>query len=93
MDTSNSNKEKWRWCALAASLMVLLSLLPQIHLWIVRGKDWHGAYTSLHGDESVYSAYTNALIELYGTPYSDDIGTGKLYPQGYSGPDFFHRLP
>jgi hypothetical protein len=75
VDTSNSNKEKWRWCALAASLMVLLSLLPQIHLWIVRGKDWHGAYTSLHGDESVYSAYTNALIN--GRPRRYDPYTGQ----------------
>ena len=75
MNTSNSNKEKWRWCALAASLMVLLSLLPQIHLWIVRGKDWHGAYTSLHGDESVYSAYTNALIN--GRPRRYDPYTGQ----------------
>jgi hypothetical protein len=75
VNTSNSNKEKWRWCALAASLMVLLSLLPQIHLWIVRGKDWHGAYTSLHGDESVYSAYTNALIN--GRPRRYDPYTGQ----------------
>ncbi len=35
-------------------------------------------------------AYTNALIELYGTPYSDDIGPGKTYKQGYQGPDFLH---
>ncbi len=35
-------------------------------------------------------AYTNALIELYGTPYTDDIGPGKTYKQGYAGPDFFN---
>lgn len=35
-------------------------------------------------------AYTNALIELYGTPYADDIGTGKTYRQGYEGPDLSH---
>ncbi|MFN0066452.1 MAG: hypothetical protein ACKVYV_02350, partial [Limisphaerales bacterium] len=35
-------------------------------------------------------AYTNALIELYGTPYPDDIGPGKLYRQGYAGPDLLH---
>lgn len=35
-------------------------------------------------------AYTNALIELYGTPYPDDIGPGKLYRQGYAGPDMIH---
>ena len=75
MNTPTPNTDKWKWCALVASLMVLLSLLPQIHLWIVRGKDWQGAYTSLHGDESVYSAYTNALIN--GRPRRYDPFTGQ----------------
>lgn len=35
-------------------------------------------------------AYTSTLIELYGTPYTDDIGTGKTYAQGYAGPDLLH---
>src|SRR6185436_5487383 len=35
-------------------------------------------------------AYNNALIELYGTPYTDDIGAGKTYKQGYAGPDLLH---
>ncbi len=35
-------------------------------------------------------AYTVSLIELYGTPYPDDIGPGKLYRQGYDGPDLIH---
>ncbi len=35
-------------------------------------------------------SYTNGLIEIYGTPYPDDIGPGKLYKQGYSGPDLIH---
>jgi hypothetical protein len=35
-------------------------------------------------------AYTNALIELYGTPYPDDIGAGKTYKTGYAGPDLLH---
>lgn len=35
-------------------------------------------------------AYTHQLIELYGTPYSDDIGVGKTYKQGYTGPDLLH---
>jgi hypothetical protein len=75
VNTSSSNNEKWKWCALAASVMVLLSLVPQIHLWMVRGKDWHGAYTSLHGDESIYSAYTNALIN--GRPRRYDPFNGQ----------------
>jgi len=30
------------------------------------------------------------LIEIYGYPYEDDIGPGKIYAQGYSGPDLLH---
>lgn len=37
-------------------------------------------------------AYTNALIELYGTPYPDDIGPGKTYKTGYAGPDLLHYM-
>ncbi len=37
-------------------------------------------------------AYTNALIELYGTPYPDDVGPGKTFKQGYSGPDLVHYV-
>ena len=36
------------------------------------------------------AAYNNALIDLYGTPYPDDVGPGKTYPQGYTGPDYVH---
>jgi hypothetical protein len=35
-------------------------------------------------------AYENSLIELYGTPYTDDIGPGKTWRQGYAGPDLVH---
>ena len=37
-------------------------------------------------------AYTNALIDIYGTPYSDDIGVGETYETGYEGPDLVHYL-
>ena len=43
--------------------MVLLAIIPQLNLWIVRGRDWNGAYVSLQGDELLYSAYINALID------------------------------
>jgi hypothetical protein len=35
-------------------------------------------------------AYTNQLIAIFGTPYSDDIGPGGTYPQNYQGPDLVH---
>lgn len=38
------------------------------------------------------NAYINKLIDLYGTPYADDIGAGKTYKQGYEGPDYLHYM-
>lgn len=35
-------------------------------------------------------SYEYQLIELFGTPYPGDIGPGKLYAQGYAGPDLYH---
>ena len=35
-------------------------------------------------------AYNNQLVELYGTPYLDDMGPGKTYAQDYNGPDLVH---
>lgn len=34
--------------------------------------------------------FENELVELYGTPYADDIGPGETYVQGYGGPDLLH---
>ena len=63
MSTSPSSLVGWRLCSLTCLAMVLLSLIPQIHLWIIRGSDWNGAYVSPHVDEPLYSAYLNSLIE------------------------------
>lgn len=38
------------------------------------------------------AAFTRRLIELYGYPYADDIGPGKIYAQGYNGPDLLHYM-
>jgi hypothetical protein len=49
-------------------------------------------------------AYQRQLLDIYGFPYQEDIGPGKLYPEGYIGPDinnyafinrydFFGRIP
>jgi len=37
-------------------------------------------------------SFTNRLVEIYGTPYFDDIGPGKTYKQGYEGPDLYHSM-
>ena len=33
------------------------------------------------------TAYVSQLIEIFGAPYSGDVGAGKIYAQDYSGPD------
>ena len=33
------------------------------------------------------TAYMNSLIDIFGRPYTGDVGPGKLYAQGYDGPD------
>lgn len=60
--TATSRKTHWRWGVFAALTMSLLSLYPQIDLWITRGADWQGSYTSLCYDEENYGAYVNGLM-------------------------------
>ncbi|MBT4276842.1 MAG: hypothetical protein HOD39_18055, partial [Verrucomicrobia bacterium] len=36
--------------------------------------------------------YESELIDLLGQPYPDDVGPGKLYSQGYTGPDYYHYM-
>ena len=35
-------------------------------------------------------AFESQLIEIYGRPYAGDIGPGKTYEQGYTGPDLYN---
>ncbi len=62
LSAATSPKIRWRWGLLAALAMSLLSLYPQIDLWLTRGADWQGSYTSLNYDEEIYAAYINGLI-------------------------------
>jgi hypothetical protein len=63
MTTLPRDTARWKWCAITCLAMMLLSLVPQLHLWIVRGRDWNGAYVGPYGDELLYAAYVNALID------------------------------
>lgn len=36
--------------------------------------------------------FETRLLELFGTPYPDDIGPSGSYPQGYAGPDLIHFM-
>ena len=64
------NWSSLKWFTLVAVAITFLSLLPQLHLWYSRGWQWHGAYATVDGDEFLYSAYINALID--GRPRKND---------------------
>jgi len=49
--------------------------MPQLHFWFVRGSQWQGTYATLQGDEFLYSAYINALID--GRPRRNDPFAGR----------------
>src|SRR5262245_28293904 len=72
MDRSSS---KYKYGAIVCLAMILLSLLPQIHLWLVRGREWNGAYVSPQGDEPLYSAYVASL--MIGRSRKNDPYDGK----------------
>jgi hypothetical protein len=42
-------------------------------------------YTSVIAEQE--GSYVNELIDIFGRPYSGAIGAGKVYAQGYAGPD------
>src|ERR1041385_2866273 len=65
----------WRLCTITCLAMMLLSLVPQFHLWWVRGRGWNGVYATLQGDEFLYSAYVNALAQ--GRPRQNDPFAGR----------------
>ena len=37
-------------------------------------------------------AYKNQLVEIFGRPYPGTVGSGKFYPDGYSGPDITYYM-
>ncbi len=70
-----SKTAEWKFAVWGAVAVTLLSLYPQLLMWGVRGREWNGAYAEFHGDEWVYSAYVQALIE--GRPRRNDPYTGR----------------
>ncbi len=72
---SQTTVTKWKWGALAALAITLLSLYPQLHLWIHLGKTTEGVYAYFDTDEVAYSAYLQALID--GRPRRNDPYTGR----------------
>jgi hypothetical protein len=83
--TTAVRKASWRYAVLAASAITLLALIPQFIMWGSRGAQWNGSYAELHGDEWVYSAYVQALID--GRPRRSDPYTGRDDSPGQPQPE------
>jgi hypothetical protein len=75
--TDAEPKIRWFWGLLAACGLMLLSLYPQVQLWLTHDQQRTDviAYNQGLGDEVAYAAYINALIE--GRPRRNDPYTGR----------------
>src|SRR6266536_5559157 len=54
---------QWKFGALAGLAVVVVTSIPQLMVWLHRGRDWQGSYACVDPDELAYSAYLNSLIE------------------------------
>jgi hypothetical protein len=72
---NESTSVRWKWGLFAAIGMTLLALYPQLNLCLARGREWNGAYATIHYDEVAYSAYIQALID--GRPRRNNPYTGR----------------
>jgi hypothetical protein len=69
---------RWKFGILAGLAVVLVTMIPQLSLWIDRGAEWHGAYAIVDPDELGYSAYLNSIINgrsRRNDPYSGGTAT------------------
>jgi hypothetical protein len=66
---------QWRFGLLAAFVVALFALFPQITVWTERGGDYNGVFASNDLDEPAYAAYLQALID--GRPRKNDPYSGR----------------
>lgn len=81
---------QWRFGLIAAMAMTFLALVPQFHLWAVRGDDWQGTSVSFDFDEVAYAAYLNALVD--GRPRRNDPYTGRNDTSEQTLPESLHSI-
>ncbi len=87
----NSKKIHWRLGLLAALAVSVISLYPQVRFWYERGHDWQGSYAVSQGDEPVYAAYLNALIE--GRPRRNNpLSNRDVMPDGQPLPESYFSI-
>jgi hypothetical protein len=78
---------RWKLGALAGLAVVVVTSIPQVTLWINRGREWQGSYAFTDPDELAYSAYLNSLIE--GAPRLNNPYLGRYEPRVATGENLF----
>jgi len=68
--TTTPTRIRWKLGIMAAIGVVLVTMIPQVTLWIERRTETNGAYVLTDPDELVYSAYLNSIIA--GKPRRND---------------------
>jgi hypothetical protein len=79
-----------RYSAVAALAILLFALGPHLYFLYKRGAEWKGSFPLTHGDEVVYAAYLNALID--GRPFRNDPYTGRDDAPERSQPDSYFSI-
>jgi hypothetical protein len=59
---TNQRRIRWKFGILAGLAVVLVTMIPQLSLWIERGTEWNGAYAIVDPDELAYSGYFNSIV-------------------------------
>lgn len=82
--SETDNARPWKSFLIAALIMGMLAIYPQLALWISKGTTWRGSYVVSNYDETAYSAYVNSLVSgepRKNDPFigSDDTGHESLY--------------
>ena len=73
----------------AAFLMAIITSIPQIHLWYVRGSEWNGSCAYMDTDELEYAAYTNALKNGWPRRSNPYTGNDQSGAESYFSLQFF----
>lgn len=59
---TNQRRIRWKLGILAGLAVVLVTMIPQLSLWIERGSEGNGAYAIVDPDELAYSGYINSIV-------------------------------
>ena len=59
---TNQRRIRWKFGILAGLAVVLVTMIPQVSLWVERAGDGHGAYAIVDPDELAYSGYLNSIV-------------------------------